>query len=352
MERLRHMIGPRYASPAVSALVKMGVLERNPSYSAGRFSRSYRLASAYRERPTVARVVRAPALARKIHDGEAQKNAEAIGSDTTLAAMWANLHALGFAPDAGAFVAGHTYASPHTQAARVLTLDTVQHGTHWLRRDKETGRVFHTVTQCPRELRRFLLLASEPVREVDMANAQPFFLLSLYPESEDERNTFAATVGQGRFYEALFDAMPRTARRSWGSDRTTWDEPGSSHRDRFKKHVMRCVLYSESSGSEEATAVFTACGELFPWLAGELALRRAATGGASALARAMQRREAELVLGRVVPRILAEMPDSRPITIHDGLLCPARFAEAAKFILEEETAATYGVRPLVRVKKS
>jgi hypothetical protein len=45
--------------------------------------------------------------------------------------------------------------------------------------------------------------------------------------------------------------------------------------------------------------------------------------------RTMKMRSGELVLGKVVPRIQAELLECRPVTIHDGILCQSRFTAAA-----------------------
>ena len=184
---------------------------------------------------------------------------------------------------------------------------------------------------------------------MDIANAQPFFLLSLYPKGHTERATFAVSVGRGRFYEDLFRAMDRPSRKAWGFELAAWKKYGSTDRDRFKKHVMQWGLYSRFCPGR-SKPVFEAFSWMFPWLASVLALRRSAEGGASGLAIEMQMHEADLILERVLPRIQRELPGCRAVSIHDGILCQRRFAEAVARIARDETQAVIGVLPTVRTK--
>jgi len=191
-----------------------------------------------------------------------------------------------------------------------------------------------------------LRIDGEETIEVDIAHAQPFLLLSLYPSDSSERERYARDVTWEYFYQQIFEHCAN--RRPWGGSVKRW-EPGATHRDRFKRHFMEKVLYSRSDTVEKTPQVFNAFGSLYPELAGILALRRVGDG-ASELAREMQRAEASLVLGRAIPRILRELPGCKPISIHDGILCQNRFAEDVRRIVADVAGEIYKVRPLVRVK--
>lgn len=348
-KRLESLLGPRYATQALKTLVSMGVLERLPQYSAGRFARPYRLSPAYRGQLLRTHVIHDAVLARKLRATDDTKTAEAIAGHSSRAFVFANLAAVAVMRAGQGCVASRSYQNQAEQAAWLLSLRVLSEGQHWLRTDKATGRVFHPLTQCPRELRRFLTIDGERAAEVDMANAQPFFLLSLYPEDCPERSRFAASVGRGLFYDDLFLAMDWPDRKPWGFELKAWKGRSSDDRDRFKKHVMLCVLYSQFR-PDKSSHVFRAFSRLYPWLARELAFRRAEKAGASALAAGMQKHEADLILGRVIPRIQAELPGCRAVTIHDGIFCQRRFAWPVACIVEAEALAVFGVRPRARVK--
>ncbi len=150
------------------------------------------------------------------------------------------------------------------------------------------------------------------------------------------------------FYAWLFERMPMASRKPWGYEMSAWSTPGSTHRERFKKHVLQHVLYDTIK--EKPRAVFTAFAEAFPWLAAELAMQRANKMGASALGVQLQRYEAELMLGGVVTALRRELPECRPVTIHDAILCQRQFAAEVRRLMEAEFQGQFGAVARVRTK--
>jgi hypothetical protein len=343
---LGKLLTSRDASAAVQTLCDLGVIERNDRYSAGRFSKSYRLAQPYRDAPLAFQPLTDAPLARKLREHSDERTIEAIGDNQARTAVFRSLQTITIAPEAKEFAESHPFTSSAQRASWLLTLQDFAQRRFWLRADENTGRIFHNVTQCPRGLRKFLRIEGEHVAEVDIAAAQPFFALSLFPKDHPERAAYARLVTSNDFYAELFMRMPKANRRAWGSELEAWTRD-STHRDRFKRHTLRHVFY-DVMPTDKSPAVFQAVGDVSPWLAGELALRRVC--GASELATCLQTKEADLVLGRVIPRVMHELPDCRVSSIHDGFLCSDRFASDLKAIIEEEAARMLGVCPVVRVK--
>lgn len=347
---LQRLLGSAYAAPALRALQSAGVVECNRRYSSGRFPKSYRLAAEFRSQPVEWRIFSDATLAAKLRGHDEEKTRGAIAGSKTRETLLRALGRLSFSPEAHRISQMRTYETPHEQAAWLMPLVDIEQGRHWLRHDAKTGRVFHSVAQCPSELRRHLLVDGERTIEVDMANAQPFFLLSLYDESEPERAKFASVVSQGLFYETVFEAMPKNARRRWGGELKAWAEDGSTHRSRFKTHSIIHILYSTMDDGKGPRAVFEAFRKVFPVLAEIVFWRRTCRASSSAFACEMQRREADLVIGRVIPGILAELPGCVPVSIHDGILCQEKFAAQVAEIFEREAERIYGVRPRIKIK--
>lgn len=349
---MRNLFGVRF--PVLKALVDLGVFEENPCYSAGRFSKSYRLFNSYNTARTRLHQTNAKSL-KACHGADEAKTKAVIRNNSTRAFIYDNLHRLSVPSEVLKNAEERTYDSPAQQAAWLCTLRDLTQKTHWMRSSEKSGRLFHTITSCPRDIRSSLLLDGEEVAEVDLANAQPFFLLSLYPKDHPERTRFARIVSEGRFYEALFEALPATDRRQWGSTLKGWNTPGTDYRDRFKKYAMQHVLYSGLC-PDKMRAVFEVlgwrngldCG----WLAGELAKRRETQDGASALCCEMQKRETELILDTIFPQIQATLPGCRAISVHDGILCQKRFADLVQQIVKQYAENAYDVRPQVRIKKT
>lgn len=349
-KRIESLVGPHYAAPAVAALCALGVLEVNSRYRAGNFSKSFRLGARYRDGPFTLRRVSGAALAGKLRRCDDRENTEALESDPSRRFVWDNLQAVRLSPSADR-AASREFATGGRALAWFMSERDLAQRSFWLRVDPHTGRIFHNVTQSPRELRRLLEIDGEPLAEVDIAGAQAFFALSLFPAGHPEIARYAAAVCSGDFYAALFERMPRAAREPWGGELSAWHAPTSEHRASFKEHVMKHVLYGVMRSGAEVPPVFAALAEISPWMACELSLRRQSKPGTRELAQRLQRAEADLVLGRVVPRIRAELHGCKPVTIHDSILCQRRFADDVDRILKAETAAQYGFAASTTVKR-
>lgn len=338
---LRKFIGAEYSTPALEALQQLGVIECDRRYRAGVYSRSYRLSPEYRDREVEIALYQNNTLARRINKDREQRTAESVGECSVRGFVLENLGAVSISSAGLAAMRARVFRSEGEQAAWYVTVSDFQLGSHWLSLDAGTGRIFHNITSCPRELRTHLLINREPVAEVDMANAQPFFLASLYPSDHAERRRYVAAVTSGDFYAHIFRRLRNP--RPWGTTLAQFTAPETTNRDRFKKHFFEKVLFASppNMGSQVVSAFAT----LFPWLHSELCLR-----GASAVGREMQAKEAAFVLGRVLPRIRAELPECKPISVHDGVLCQRRFAGNLQRIFREECIAEFGIAPEVKIK--
>jgi hypothetical protein len=96
--------------------------------------------------------------------------------------------------------------------------------------------------------------------------------------------------------------------------------------------------------------LWPAFAEEFPLLAREMASHRLTKNGAREFCCEMQRRESELMLGRIIPRIQREIPECAPVTIHDGILCQRRFVADVRRVMADEAERMLGVRASVKVK--
>lgn len=365
---IERLIGKRYAAPAMRALVASDILQPQISketgkhvFSIGHFAKPYRLAPNLWERRLAFVPCTDSKLAERIQREREASNVSALCSDPVNTAILSNLGKVGVPPgfaDIAADLAEQKGRERRDVALWQIAAHELAARQLWFSRTDPHSRAFHNLASLPKALRPMLTLDGEPVAEVDIANAQPLFLLSLYgPSEEAERRDFALTVGRGGFYEALFQNLPRplsdTHRAKWGDTLADW-KADPERREAFKTAVLTYVLYASRMGARGAAMerhpTNRAFARLFPALAATIGFRLVVRGGASDLAREMQRREAELVLGRVFPRILAELPECAPVSLHDAVLCQARFAPAVKQIVEEETRAVYGLTPTVRVK--
>lgn len=347
---LQRCLGPRHYAQAVRLLEREGFIEsrRNDtggkSYCAGRFCASYRLVENWQTVPVTAEPFANRTLAATLKRlrKEASEEAEAsVGVDAVHRFLWTGMQGVKLTPEAWTQIESEQL-TPRQLWTWLTTCRAVEEGSLWFSVSENTGRISHTLANAPRKLRPFLRCQRERIVEVDIANAQPAFCLGFYPESHPERKRFASVVTAGRFYEKLVSAVEAVR-----PDRALyWTKKYKSDRDGTKEAIFKSCFYG--SAPTAPSALREALAHLFPWLAAELLRLR--KKGKSVTALKLQSTEARFMFGRVVPRIMRELPGVAVLSLHDGLLVPESSAEAVRKIVEDETETAFGVRLTVRRK--
>ena len=137
----------------------------------------------------------------------------------------------------------------------------------------------------------------------------------------DEMIKYRSLCERGEFYDHLMG-------QSSGVDRAG-----------FKRGMFREVFFGRVNPDyKHATRFRTE----FPGIWSILAEIKA--GDHTILARALQRYESSLVIGKVCRRIMTEMPDAPLLTIHDSLLTTAPVQDDFRRVLLDEYAAV-GLSP-------
>jgi hypothetical protein len=254
-------------------------------------------------------------------------------------------------------IAGETSPSIATRffLGRVApSLRAIEHPDQALTTSADTGRLYHPVSSCPKDLRRFLLIDGRPTAEVDISASQFYLLLSLYGTHSEEWDRFGRTVTGGLFYEHLCKLLEHSPEaHRWGNTdmpaRALWSESGGEDkRGAFKVHAFRSLLYGRLH--PKRPLLWQRFEEQFTELAGALAFRRRTQRHVSDFSCEMQRTEAGFMFDRVLPRLSRELPACLPVTIHDSILCQARFAEDVRRVMREEGESWLGVAPAVGIK--
>jgi hypothetical protein len=323
------VIGTRYAADALRVLQDAGVIESDRRHVVGLKARGYRFASAYQTPVEAFPPIEKAAI--KSLRVQQERVARVVATNQNYCFLFDSLRSLSFSEGAESFL-----SSPEIEeAARLplrLSYENLKRGRLEFSTDLKTQRVFHNVANMAKPLRRFLRLDGEECVEIDLANAQPLLLLSLYgagATSQNERLKYSSFVSAGRFYERL-NALA-------GSPYTTALGDG---RDRLKRAFQQQIL----SGKNHYTGrLKTAFFSEFPILAKAITSEKTENHGA--LSRRLQRVEANLVIDRVVSRIRLEQPTTKVVTIHDAILCAKSRAETVARIFSEETESLLGVRP-------
>jgi hypothetical protein len=194
--------------------------------------------------------------------------------------------------------------------------------------DKRTGRVFNNITSLPRELRPLLRLDGRPLIEIDVANCQPFLMLSLYP-NVPERETFALVVCAGRFYELVQDLL---------------DPYGGWRLDDIKKATLAFIFDRNRPTPSRIGRILQL---EFPVLAKQI--HDAKRVDHNKLALHLQKLEADIIIGSVV-REIAHGAKFPVLTIHDSILTLPQHEKEVRKLIEETFRAMFRVVPKLRLK--
>ena len=230
----------------------------------------------------------------------------------------------------------------HDEAARAsirLSYENLKQGRLEFATDIKTGRVFHNVSNMAKGLRRFLRLGGQPTVEIDLANAQPLFLLSLYPNDASalaEKRRFIEIIQAGLFYEAF---NPSTG--------ATLNLGKHVERERIKRAFQQQVLSGKNHYTGRVRDAFSSA---FPILAN--AIEGAKKHHHAALSLRLQRVESNLVIHQVVGQLRNESPPISAVTIHDAILCAAKDANAVSRVFKEETHRLLGVVPTLHLTEN
>lgn len=327
---LEKQIGREFAAPALHRLQKIDYLECDRAFCPGKKALGYRFA------PDIAaleaeRFQISEALAERISRWKAQKSRDAVGRNPAHRVLWRNLQKLTLHPLSTGVIPPPCDADRGQlrRDAWRLSADYVNRHHWFFACDPKSGRVFNNFTSLPKALRGYALLDGQPCAEIDIRNSQPFFLAGLYRGRSAEQQRFIDLVCDGRFYEALNEAS--------GSP----FDP--SNRDALKKAIFSGVLFGRCYASSR---LWRGLQTLFPGMSRIIAEWKARDY--RALAIELQRREASVVIGRVVPRLANAFPDMPFLTIHDSIAVPSRWATQAADLLAETVRDATGSSPKLR----
>lgn len=219
-------------------------------------------------------------------------------------------------------------AGPVQGLCALMAVHDIRRGRWGMVPDPRTGRLFHNVNRCPRDFRPHLILDGQATSEADIASSQPFFLyvLAYSGDNSAEARAFRDLVVSERFYETFGE----------------WVGLTGAGKDRLKEMFYQ-VLFGRWV---EDLEMWQAMKARFPKLARYIeGVKR---GDHARLARLLQTKEADVVLGSVVPDLNARGIEA--LTIHDGLMGRCDQLEDIQSCMMRVTERITGCRPLVRVK--
>jgi len=205
------------------------------------------------------------------------------------------------------------------------------------------GRIYTSVTSMHSFLRDYILIGGEKTVEIDIVNAQPFFLYTLYPSgSSVEKSKYRRIVKAGKFYEEINKLLPRpfNLKRS---------------RKKLKKKIYAEIFYGPNPKKGGNPESLTAFKKEFPeitdivWKMKEPRYKLSNRDTAhKKFSRKMQKIESDIMINKVAGRIRREHPAMVVLTIHDSIRCKESDRKIVKKIMYEEIESFCGIKPKLK----
>jgi len=330
---VQKIAGDKLGPESLRDLVGIGAIECDHAYRKGERCNGYRFSEEGLSFGFTARL--APQyIAQRLQEDRAHRTRVSIGAEPAYEQMWSLLKKVRFAPEVWPALERHFQIC--LDGGKIVRGYCALLATHeinqrrWLfTYDPDTGRCFNNVSNYPKVLRPFLVLDGEPTGECDIANSQPLLLAALAygHDHSEERTRFVELVTSGQFYETL----------------GAWAGFVGKDRGWLKGRVYSEVLF----GHEWFRAkMWNALATHFPHLAAYI--DEVKCDDHRQLALLLQRKEAEVIVHNIIPRLTAMGIDA--LSIHDGCLSRAGDVGSVMRVMEEEVEAAIGIKPLVRVK--
>lgn len=363
-QMLKRILGRNYKQ-VISDAVRLGYVEAKDSYKPGKRNKSYRLAGGIDGDKKVAWTECTDAVIKgNIRQEGIRKSKEAklrIASNDVDAWLWESLIDVGLR---------HEPEGPVCEAVQSLLSGTPDYKVD------RYGRRHTPLTRMPKAVRASVFFKTSPLSplvEIDIKNSQPLFLLSelmdrtqeshirhrtdttqkcsTYTEPEQEDNTEDNKEATSRPPAATPLCGTLSRFKQDIEDGVLYDrlmgELGITDRQYFKNGLFfKYVLYCKVGKWTEDIPVVRVFDKLYPgvWQM----IKAAKAGDHRELARRMQRREADFMFNKVLPRMMAKHPTARIVTIHDAVYCEERHKHDLIDIMNEEFARL-GVQTSPRV---
>jgi hypothetical protein len=186
---------------------------------------------------------------------------------------------------------------------------------------ERSWRVYHPVACMPNRLRGELRFYGQPLTCIDITSSQPYFLGLLFRDRLAERgldrrevHDYLELVRGGEFYEWFMQQLGIAV----------------EHRKEFKGVLFRDLFFGKHCWATKTFKVFSS---RFPSLGQCIKEFHRST---ESLAMRLQRMEAEMIYGKVLPALQSAFPFIPIVTIHDAILVPSPMARAAENVILQQ----------------
>jgi hypothetical protein len=315
---LAECIGKDFVAPVRKDLIKRGIIECDGSWQRNVACMGHRLTEKYRGAKMITIKARYPKESKK--EEEIMTKAQEY--------IRRNLEKVTIEPQALAnleksypvAVRDLNQKYNHALASYFLI-----HDQNWFfATDRKTGRVYHNVANCPKEMRAHLRLDGRELVEVDISNCQPMLLHYLYEDKTSaEAVRYKKIAEEGIFYEVVAAVAGQT-------------------RDDAKGQFLTFAFGQIHHSNKLGRAFSTLFQELRAIMDG------IKMGNYRKMAILLQKLEAELMINTVVP--ILEKRGMPVLTVHDSLMVFPEHAGQVQEIIKAECQRLYNLCPRLKTK--
>lgn len=352
-------------------LLNKEIIEMDHSYSAGEYSKSYRLSEKYRGIKHKKIKIEDVRILQRVNKHKL-KSINEIPSGLEYKFLYENLNKISINHnEAVKYINTNCSGDPELYNAYKISIDYLNEKNFYFTVDNTAGRVHTNVTNLSKDLRCFLSYEGKPLINIDISNSQPFlfniliqdFFKAKLPQNvfSFNNNTFSnfsnpsipsitnyknispyvvqfpdivlyeRLTSEGIFYEYLMK------------------EAGLKNKDRqkFKKEFFGKVFFCKSSYkyTYDEAKLFK---KLFPNV--YRIILHYKKEDYRQLAINLQRAEADLMINKVCKRIATERPDMFVCTIHDSILTTKENKSYICNVILNEFENNYDLKPSIKIE--
>jgi len=385
-ELLNKFIGERKLKEVKQHLLKSGIIEENPHYSAGNFSKSYRLAQKYHDSEMELIEIKGKkwkSYKKKVNYYQQLNLVHFNKQNFPYKLMYSNIGELLIdLPEASKTINSIKENDPllgtekfqkHKYFMYDMYAQMIQDRTYFFHPDKTTGRVYHNIANLPRVLRQYIYHHSgQHLMQVDIANSQPFLFIKLLKEywlrkgklpyfisqsTSDISNIYPQFPLYPPYVLTISPSLPKDVQlyidlakkgvlyehlmEKFGIEQT------KENRDAFKKEFFHRIFYSKINPdwqhdyAKKFKIHFPNVYEAVQWYKKD---------DYRQLPISLQTVESNLMISKACKRAIYELGDDVfIITLHDSIICFEKDAPKMELIIREETERVFGYSPKVKV---
>lgn len=386
-------LGEKDYTTVITTLIESQIVERNDKYSAGRFSKSYRLGEKFLHQRVVTVSFdsgRTKSYWKKQSEIQT-KNWRSYSDNTVYHSLLQDLQNVQFDAIGALEFLGimQDTLTVEQYNSRLTSIQKLQSRNFFFEVSSQTGRVYNNITSLPKEFRNYLSFTNESLVQLDIRNSQPLlFCLLLQPNTK---------VPRLKFFESLWDYFKTVktesaVENSYPEDVELYREltqrgvfydefinylnergvTGVPSREEFKREFFKRIFFSTGKVNYRYMQWFrewmpTVMNVISSYKMGSMSIItndgiiesddgtveiELQENAHSNLAIKLQQVESKTMLLEVCATIMKEIsPAPFFLTVHDAILCEERHADIINEIITRIFLSKHNLRPTIKQEK-